>query len=49
MGPDTIVIRTGLLEGTNKWGKPGLEIFDKERADWLPKTGEDSVPGPPPS
>ncbi|ETN46835.1 uncharacterized protein HMPREF1541_01024 [Cyphellophora europaea CBS 101466] len=46
---DNIVIRTGLLKGTEKWGKPALEIFDAQRAEWLPQTGDDSVKGPPPS
>ena len=46
---DKIVIRTGLLKGTENWGKPGAEIFDKQRASWLPQTGENSFPGPPPS
>jgi hypothetical protein len=49
MGPDTIVIRTGLLKGTDKWGKPAAEIFDAERASWLPQTAENSFKGPPPS
>jgi len=49
MGDDTIVIRTGLLEGTDKWGKPAAEIYDKFRASWLPQTGEHSFPMTPPS
>jgi hypothetical protein len=48
-GDDTIVIRTGLLEGTDKWGKPAAEIYDKFRASWLPQTGEHSFPMTPPS
>jgi hypothetical protein len=49
MGPDTIVIRTALLKGTDKWGKPAAEIFDKLRPGWLPQTGENSFEGAPPS
>jgi hypothetical protein len=45
---DNIVIRTSLLKGTDKWGKPALEIFDAFRPNWLPQTGEASVKGPPP-
>ncbi|KAL2419893.1 hypothetical protein ABEF95_007898 [Exophiala dermatitidis] len=49
MGPDTIVIRTGLLKGSDKWGKPAAEIFDKLRPSWLPQTGDASFPAAPPS
>jgi len=48
MGDDTIVIRTGLLKGTEKWGKPAAEIYDKDRASWLPQTGEHSFATTPP-
>ncbi|KAG9778580.1 hypothetical protein KCU88_g4237, partial [Aureobasidium melanogenum] len=48
-GPDTIVIRTGLLKGSDKWGKPAAEIFDKLRPSWLPQTGDASFPAAPPS
>lgn len=44
---DKFVIRTGLLKGTDNWGKPALEIFDAMRPSWLPQTGEASVKGPP--
>ncbi|KAB8343130.1 hypothetical protein FH972_022723 [Carpinus fangiana] len=33
MGPDTIVIRTILLDGAKKW-KAHAEIFGKDRMDW---------------
>ncbi|KIW34955.1 uncharacterized protein PV07_01685 [Cladophialophora immunda] len=49
MGEETIVIRTGLLKGSEKWGKPAAEIYDKDRASWLPQTGDASFPTVPPS
>ncbi|KEF56987.1 uncharacterized protein A1O9_07177 [Exophiala aquamarina CBS 119918] len=49
MGEDKIVIRTGLLKGSEKWGKPAAEIYDKDRASWLPQTGENSFATVPPS
>jgi hypothetical protein len=49
VGDDKIVIRTGLLEGTDKWGKPAAEIYDKERPSWLPQTGDASFREGPPS
>lgn len=48
-GEDKIVIRTGLLKGTEKWGKPAAEIYDKDRASWLPQTADASFPTVPPS
>lgn len=48
-GEDKIVIRTGLLKGSEKWGKPAAEIYDKDRASWLPQTGDNSFPTVPPS
>ncbi|OAL29135.1 hypothetical protein AYO20_09288 [Fonsecaea nubica] len=48
-GDDKIVIRTGLLKGTDKWGKPAAEIYDKDRASWLPQTADASFPVVPPS
>jgi len=49
LGADTIVIRTGLLKGTKSWPKPAAEIYDKDRAAWLPQTAEASFPVVPPS
>lgn len=49
LGEDKIVIRTGLLKGSEKWGKPAAEIYDKDRASWLPQTGDNSFPTVPPS
>lgn len=49
IGEDKIVIRTGLLKGSEKWGKPAAEIYDKDRTSWLPQTGENSFATVPPS
>jgi hypothetical protein len=46
-GEDKIVIRTGLLKGSDKWGKPIAEIYGKDKLDWQPQTAEhifDTVP-----
>lgn len=48
-GETTIVIRTGLLKGSEKWGKPAAEIYDKDRAAWLPQTASASFNTTPPS
>jgi hypothetical protein len=34
MGPDTIVVRTGLLTEGIKNFQPGAEIFGKDRLSW---------------
>jgi len=41
------VVRTGLLKGSEKWGKPIAEIYGKDKLDWQPQTAEhifDTVP-----
>jgi hypothetical protein len=37
---DKIVIRTALLKGTEKWGKPGAEIFSIQKWSWQPQTAD---------
>jgi len=49
MGPDTIVVRTALLKGSDKWGKPAAEIFGKEKWSWQPQTASDIFETTPPS
>ena len=44
---DKIVIRTGLLDGTQKWDKPVLEIYGKDKLSWQPQTGDDIIPAGP--
>ena len=39
MGPDTYVIRTALLAGTDAW-KPALEIYGKDRLGWVPEVAK---------
>lgn len=45
MGPDTIVVRTVLLDGGKKF-KPSAEIFGKAKMHWEPKitTTHDTLP-----
>lgn len=45
MGPDTIVVRTILLEGGEKF-KPAAEIFGKVKMAWEPEvaTTHDTLP-----
>jgi hypothetical protein len=44
---DKIVIRTSLLQGTHAWDKPALEIYEKEKFSWQPRTGDAGVPAGP--
>lgn len=49
MGPDKIVIRTSLLQGTHKWDNPAVEIYEKDKFSWQPKTGDNVFEAGPPS
>ncbi|KKY18043.1 hypothetical protein UCRPC4_g05246 [Phaeomoniella chlamydospora] len=49
LGPDKIVIRTSLLAGSEKWGKPAAEIYGKEKLSWQPQTATDIFEVTPPS
>lgn len=49
MSSDKIVIRTGLLKDTKKWGKPQAEIYGKDKADWQPQVAEALFETVPPS
>lgn len=49
MGPDKIVIRTALLKGTDKWGKPVAEIYGKDKPSWLPQLADKIFEVTPPS
>lgn len=46
MGPDQIVLRTALLEGTEGW-PVGAEIFCKDMYKWENKTASATFDGPP--
>ena len=39
MGPDTIILRTGLLQGGDKF-PVAAEIFGKSKLSWEPKVAE---------
>jgi len=46
MGPDTIVVRTILLDGGMKF-KPAAEIFGKAKMPWEPQVAETHETLPP--
>jgi hypothetical protein len=46
---DKIVIRTALLKGSEKWGKPAAEIFGTQKWDWQPQTADNIFDTTPPA
>lgn len=46
MGPDKIVVRTALLEGSENW-PVGAQIFTKDQYSWEPKLAETTFPAAP--
>jgi len=40
MGPDTIILRTGLLEEGRKNFKPAAEVYGKDRLPWTKEVAE---------
>lgn len=44
---DKIVVRTGLLEGSQSWSNVPMEIYGKDKLSWQPQVAKDIAPAGP--